>query len=231
MMMTVPLVNNFYRDQYQKLFLSLILTLVFGIVSVGFMLFLIFDRPDPVLFSAAYHNDQHLAPAISKFSIVPLTPVNQANMSNQDLSQWIVNALVKSFSISSQEYEQEIANNKNYFGHDAQQSYLSILNNMVQFDNYTTRQSLVSVLKPLGAPIIDNQGVANNQYLWILKLPVVVRFYGSKDLPDQKMNLSIVIGRTSMATDVYGIKIMSIRATDIQRIRNYTGPKAAYAPS
>jgi len=230
MMATVPVLNNFYRDQYQKLFIALILTMIFGVITLCFGLFLLLNHPQPIYFSAAFHNDKNLPPAISKFSIVPLTPINQANMSDINLSQWVVNAMVKSFSLGSQEYRQEMQENRTYFNQNAWQNYLDIMKNLIQFDTLTTRQALVSVLTPLGAPIIDNQGVSNNQYLWVLKLPVIVKFYGSKSMPDQKMDLSIIVGRISMEKDVYGIKIISIKASNIKQIRGYSGPASNYAP-
>jgi hypothetical protein len=97
---------------------------------------------------------------------------------------------------------------------------------MVQFDTLTNRQALVSVLAPVGAPIIDNQGLSDGRYLWIFKLPVIIRFYGSQNLPDQTMDLTIIVGRISMEDDVYGVQIDSIIASNIKRVRNYNGPGA-----
>jgi hypothetical protein len=222
---TVPLQNNFYRDQYKKLFVTLIVAITISLIVLSVVFFMLLNRPDPVYFSAVYHDDKHLPPAVSKYSIVPLTPVDKPNMSNLEISQWLVNAIVKSFSLNSQEYNAEIQGKRKYFSDKAWVQYQALVNEMVQFDTLTTRQALVSVLTPISAPQFPNQGVLHSKgkYFWIATLPVRIRFYGNESLPVQTMKLAVTVDRISMANDVDGIKIDSIVASEVKHIRDYAG--------
>ncbi len=129
----------------------------------------------------------------------------------------MLSTIVKLFSYDLQQYPLQLRANQTYLLPEAQNAYLSILNSMAHLGEYTTKDTVVSVVYPKGAPSLYDQGVASGRYYWAFDLPIEIQFSGSILIPTQSLTLRIIIVRTSMDNDVYGIKIASITASGIRR--------------
>jgi hypothetical protein len=157
--------------------------------------------------------------AISNYSITPRTAIDKPppNFGEEELNEWLVTTIIKLFTYDLQDYPAELNQHLFYLLPETQEAYISILDNMAHLGDYTTKDVIVSVVHPKGAPALYDQGIANGRYYWIFDLPIDVQFSGSISIPSQSMTLRIVVVRTSMDNDVYGIKIASIKASNIRR--------------
>ncbi len=213
-----PLFSNFYQDQYKRAVFATAFTALTNLICAFLIIFLLLQRPSDIYMPA-----EQVGPAIpaslavSNYSITPKIALDKPNFTNEELNEWILNTVIKLFTYDLQDYPAELSQNQAYLLPEAQTQYVSILNKIAPFGEYTTKEVIVSIVRPKGAPALYDQGVSNGQYYWIFDLPINVEFSGSVIIPPQTMTLRIALVRTSMDNDVYGIKIASMLASNIRR--------------
>ena len=178
----------------------------------------ILRSPQDVRFPAAYSEQKQENPAITQFSLVPRIAVSKPNLSNSELFQWLTNAVTASFSVDSQQFANEQMADAVFFTENGWAQFNNILNGMYQFNSLTSKDYLISTLRPQGAPIIDNKGVSQGRYMWVIELPVVIHFNGTVQVPDQSMTLKIIVIRTPMDSDIDGVKIEQIQALNVKKL-------------
>lgn len=213
----VPMFCNFYQDQYRRAVFATAFVTLTNLICVFMIIFLFLQKPINTYVPAEYATVSSRSIAISDFSITPKIPLDQSNFREGEINQWLLKTTTQIFTYDLQNYPQELRNNQTYFLPEAQSQYLSILNNMVPLGEYTQKDVIVSTVYAKGAPSIYDQGVANGRYFWIFDFPVDVEFAGTVSIPSQSMTLRLVVVRTSMENDVYGVKIAAITASNIQR--------------
>ena len=213
-----PLFSNFYQDQYKRAVFATAFTALMNLICVFLIIFLLLQKPSDIYVPAEEVDPMVPASlAISNYTITPRIPIDKANFTEEELNEWLLSTVIKLFTYDLQDYSAELNRKQFYLLPEAQNEYFSILDNMAHLGEYTTKEVIVSVVHPKGAPALYDQGVANGRYYWIFDLPIDVQFSGSVNIPSQSMTLRIVVVRTSMDNDVYGIKIASIKANNIRR--------------
>lgn len=217
---TVVMQRNFYRDQYRKLvFMTGFITLT-NIICAFIIAFLLLEHPGKELIQADEVNRPSSNLSATDFDITPQIPVSRPNMKQMEVTQWLLNAIVNSFTYSLQTYTTHLESNQKYYTNTAWRQYTSILNNMVRFDQYKKSEVLISILdlQHGGAPTLYENGVVDGVYTWVYEYPVMVKFAGSVEEPGQSMTLHITVSRTSMKNDPNGIKISNIEAFNVKRL-------------
>lgn len=215
----VPLFANFYQDQYRRAVFATAFATLTNLICVFLIIFLLLQKPADIYVPA-----EEVAPlspsslAISNITITPKIPIDQANFGEEEINQWLLKTVMQLFTYNLQDYPLELRKNQTYLLPEAQNQYLTILNAMAHFGEYTTKDVVFSTVYAKGAPAIYDQGVANGRYFWVFDFPIEVQFSGSIIIPTQTMTLRIVVVRTSMDNDVDGIKIASITESDVRRI-------------
>lgn len=214
----VPLFSNFYQDQYRRAVFATAFATLTNLICVFLIIFLLLQKPADTYVPAEEVSPLNPASlAVSNFEITPKIPIDKANFGDEEINQWLLKTVMQLFTYDLHDYPLELRKNQTYFLPEAQSQYLSILNAMAHFAEYTTKEVVVSTVLPKGAPAVYDQGVSNGRYSWAFDFPIEVQFSGSILIPSQAMTLHIVVVRTSMENDVDGIKIAAITATDIRR--------------
>lgn len=213
----VPMFCNFYQDQYRPAVFATAFVTLTNLICIFIIIFLFLQKPITTYIPAEYSTIPSQSLAISDFSITPKIAIDQPNFREDEMNQWILETVMQLFSYDLQNYPQELRKNQTYFLPEAQNQYLSIVNTMAPLGEYTQKEVIVSTTHPKGAPSIYDQGISNGRYFWAFDFPIDVEFSGTVNIPSQAMTLRLVVVRTSMDNDVYGIKIASIIANNIQR--------------
>ena len=214
----VPLFSNFYQDQYKRAVFATAFATLTNLICVFLIIFLLLQKPIDVYVPAEEVPPQVPASlAISNYTITPKIPIDKANFTDDEINQWLLKTVLQLFTYDLQDYPLQLRKNQGYLLPEAQNQYLSILNAMAHFGEYTTKNVVSSIVSPKGAPAVYDQGVTNGRYFWVFDFPIEVQFAGSIAIPTQDMTLQIIVVRTSMENDVDGIKIASITASDIRR--------------
>lgn len=221
---TARMFKNFYRDQYKNLALASFVISLLNVACIIIIVYLlVFNKPSDVYISAQISNANSSIPAESSFSITPRIPINRTNMSQAQLEQWLINAIHSSFSYDLQFYNKQLSANQHYYTNQGWAQFKAVLESFVKFDTYTLKDTIISLLRPTGAPVVYKHGVINGRYTWIFDFPVQLEFIGTVTFPAYTMKLRIQVERTSMEEDVYGLKIDGMQALEVRRRATLAG--------
>jgi intracellular multiplication protein IcmL len=98
-LVAVKLRNDFYRDNYRRIVLSIFFLLFIIFAQTGVIYYLLTHRPLPVYF-ATTNNGRVMR-------ILPVIPLDEPNMPNSALLQWATDAASAAFSYLFVNYREQ----------------------------------------------------------------------------------------------------------------------------
>lgn len=194
--MTVQLRDDFYRDGFRKILLSLAMlagaTVLLVIVSLYFFLHQVL----PITF--VIYPDRHVLPDV---------PLSKPYLSTPDLLQWVSNVLPKAFTFDFEDYDHEFKDLRQYFTANGWNKYSELANTLVNRNELLNKKMFISAT-PGGAPVILNQGIIDQNYAWWVQMPINVRYSDVEEMThDAKFTIQALLVRVSTLNNLDGISI------------------------
>lgn len=191
---TVLLRNEFYRDKYRSM-----IQIVFGmavalIVSVTANFYLILNRPAPLYF------------ATDRGNLIPMTPLSQPNLAQENLLRWVTEAAVKVYTFDFQNYRGQFQDASRNFTPEGWNEFKTAMERSNTLD-YVKDKRLVVSAAPTGSPVISNEGVVAGVYAWKIQMPVLVTYSGANESSTQPLILTMVITRVPTLSSPDGVGI------------------------
>src|SRR3990167_1013088 len=172
--------NAFYQRFYYLVLLTFALSLVIIAILLGIIVFLIKNPVHPLYFAAD---------KISR--LIRDVSVNQP-MSQDMVSQWVVEAVQAANSYDYLNYRFQLQDAQKYFVDYAWQNYLRALTasqNLVSI----TRLRLVMVAKVVGSPQLQKEGLLSGAYAWKYQMPVLVTAWNPPYDDKSKSNIPFLV--------------------------------------
>jgi intracellular multiplication protein IcmL len=203
--------NAFYRDNYRRLVIILLMAIVILFLMVGALVYVVTHPPKPKYFAT---NTQG--------RLVPLVALNKPNLSNASLLQWANTAAIAAFTYNFVNYRQELQAASEFF---TPQGWRAFLNSLRESNNLSAVQSknLVVSAVATGAPVIIQRGVINNRYSWRVQMPLLVTYQSANDLSQQHLIVTMLITLVSTLNTPRGIGIAQFIATPTGRTDSLPG--------
>lgn len=198
----IVLRNNFYRDNYHRLMLICI-GLIFICTCLLFWAF--YERakkPMPRYFATTYDG-----------KLIPLIPLNQANLTDNELLQWAVEAAVACYSFNYENYRKALQDARIFFTKEGYEFFMRALNDSNNLQAVIEKKMIVSA-KPTGAAVVLNQGAKQGLYSWDVKLPMEISYRNETTPIRQYVVLTMRIVRTSTLESPSGVGIVSYVVTE-----------------
>ncbi len=201
----VRLKAEFYRDGFGKVLLlfAMILSAVVGMACVSAYLFM--TKPNPVYFHTIDNEWRVLAPV----------PLNVPYLSDADLSQWVGQALVESFTYDFLNYQRQQQDVMPYYSQKGLQSLQGQLNRYhLDYDSFQ-KTKIFSHAQLAGAPYIFNEGFLPDEgkYAWDVQIPVNVSYSNGIK---HSLALKLRVKRVSTLNYLYGVTIDEMTITESQ---------------
>ncbi|MGD9108490.1 MAG: type IVB secretion system apparatus protein IcmL/DotI [Gammaproteobacteria bacterium] len=193
----VKLRSNFYRDSYRKVTMALLGAIIIIVALVGIVIFLIVSRPTPKYFATT-----------DSGRIIPLIPLNQPNLSENNVLQWASQALVSIFSFDFLHYQRSFQESRKYFTTSGWNSFMEALSQAKTIQTVKDQRLIVSAVLN-GAPIISNQYIIGGRYTWEAQIPLLISYQGTNSYSDNIL-ATLKIQRVSTLDNQYGIGITEI---------------------
>lgn len=194
----VKLRKNFYRDNYRIVVIALLISLLIICLLVGLIYYLETHQRKPTYFATT-----------SSGRLIPMTPLNQPNMSDHAVLQWTSKAITSLYSYDFQNYRESFQNDKQYF---TDQGWRAFLNGLKQSGNLKTvkKQKLTVQAVPESAPVVVRKGVHNGIYSWRIQMPIVVTYRSLNQEYTQHLLVTVLVQRLSTLSSKHGIGIAQI---------------------
>src|SRR5579862_6169818 len=157
--------NNFYRRQY-------LLTLAAFALNVIVIIFLVF-----VLIALQNHPVRPVYFATDNVGrLVHIIPVNQKNMSNDDLISWTIEAVQESGSYDFMNYRDQLQGSQKYFTYSGWSKFknaFAAANNLPS----VLKSQMIVLTKVVGMPNILQEGIlTSGSYGWQVRMPILVTY-------------------------------------------------------
>ena len=198
----VRLRQEFYRDSFLKVLISIGLVLTTIAVVASLSVYLFITKPSPVFFSTD-----------NEWRILPPVSVDQPYLSNPDLLQWVGQALPAAFTYDFLNYNSQQQEVTQYFTSKGWQNLLGQLNNYHIDANSLQKAKMFVNATLTGAPFILNQGVLpEGKYAWRVQIPMNVSY--SNGVPDRSLVVIALVVRVSTLDYLDGVGIEDLNITE-----------------
>jgi intracellular multiplication protein IcmL len=202
---TVALRNDFYRDNYHRVLMVFLISLVLNLGLGSLLYYLMTHPPAPKYFATSIDG-----------RITPLVPMDQKNQSDAELLQWANTAAVAAFTYDFVNYREQLQAGSEFFTADGWNSFLQALQNSRTLDTVKANRLNVSAV-PTSAPTITQQGALRiGAYGWRVQVPLQVTFQGGASYFSTKNYVvTMLIQRVPSLNSPRGIGITSFVTQEV----------------
>ena len=208
-LMMVSLRNAFYKAKYRLLLGVYFLCIAVIAILLGMFVYLLRHPPHPLYFVADEAG-----------RLIQEVPVQQANMSNEEVAAWVVEAVEAAYSYNFVNYRSQLQNAQKYFATGGWREYMKALtasNNLLAL----TQRRQVVIAKVAGAPQLLKQGPSgsSNAMTWQFKMPVLITYLQppyDKPAYSNPWVVSIIVRRQKILESYKGLGVL-------QMIGDYAG--------
>lgn len=194
--------NEFYRDGFRNLIRIVILQTV---IVIGLILALI------VFMTSAKPDDRYFA-TTADGRLMQLVPLDRANMNTSALMSWATQAVTETMTFGYHDYQRRLQQASRHFTRRGWESFAGALQKAKIIDSITANQQVVTA-EPRSAPILQNQGVLNGKYRWLLSMPLRVTYKTGSQQRVENLNVKLLVERVPSLENPAGVGIEQWIAT------------------
>lgn len=194
----VYLRNEFYRDNYRRIVVILLLSMLINL-GLGVILYWMYSHPPEPKYFATSINGR----------ITPLYPLNEPNQSDSAVLQWANQAAIASYSYNFVNYREELQSASEFYTSGGWEAFLKALQGSNLLNAVRAKKLIVSAVATR-APVILQKGVIGGYYSWQVQMPVLVTFQSASEFTQQTNVVTMLIRRVSTLNQPRGIGISQI---------------------
>lgn len=196
--------NEFYKKKFYTVLVFFILSLL-GIGILSYMLhYLVKNPPHPLYF---------VADPVGRLIQEP--PLDQPNMSLNDVAYYVVEAVQSAYTYSYVDYRDELLHAQKYFTDYGWRKYM---NGLVASNNINaiTQRKFIQVGTIVQFPQLTVQGHMGSVYAYKFTLPLLVTYwyppYDDKSRFSNALRITVVVLRASLLDSYKGLGIQQMNA-------------------
>jgi intracellular multiplication protein IcmL len=192
----VRLRNNFYRDNYRRMVLILLIVLIINLSLVGVVFYQLANRPEPRYFATTADG-----------RIMPLYPLSEPMLAPAELLQWAHLATIAAYTYNFVNYRDAFQQLQNSFTPDGWSYFESALQSSRQLETVIAKKLVVTAVAT-GTPVILDQGVISGRYAWKVQIPILVTYQSPNEQTQQPLIVLLTISRVPTVDNPKGIAIV-----------------------
>lgn len=198
----VRLRNNFYRDNYRRVLLALLVLLSAIVLLIGVVFYQIYNRPTEKFFAVTTDG-----------RIMQLYPLSQPMLSPGELLQWAHRAAISAYTYNFVNYRDALQQLQNNFTPAGWRHYENALKASRNLEMIITKKLVVSAVAT-GTPVILDQAVLDGRYSWKVQIPLLVSYQSPNEQTQRPVMIMMIISRVPTVDMPKGIAIVSFVASE-----------------
>lgn len=198
---TVHLRNEFYRDNYRRVLLVLLLSMIINLGLGGILFYIVSHPPQPKYFATSVSG-----------RITPIVALDEPNQSDSSVRQWAVQAAIAAYSYDWVNYKPQLEAASEYFTPDGWRKFIKALGDSNTIDLVKAKHIVVSSVVT-GAPIVLEKDVLNGRYSWRIQMTLVVTYESASEFSQFNNVITLLVTRISTLNSPRGIGIAQFVAT------------------
>ena len=200
----VHLRNAFYRRKFRFILGVFVSSLIANVVLIGMVVFLVKNPTEPLYF-----------PADSIGRLINVVPVQDANMSLQDVTSWAVEAVEAAYSYDFVNYRVQLQSAQKYFTNYGWRNYMKALGTSNNFKALTDRKFII-IAKVVEPPKLLVTGMLGGAQAWKFQMPVLVTYlmppFTDKSKFDNPLIVTVVVQRQDILQSYKGLGVIQLIA-------------------
>lgn len=158
--------NNFYRDRYTSILISVLIAMILLLSAMSFVLYQVYTRPLPVFIAVSADNQR-----------MQLTAHDSPNLLSTTILKWASKAATAAYTFNFAEYVSQINAVRPYFTSTGWVDYQASVDGLL---DAIIAQKLLVYGVVSGPPVISNQGeLPGHEYAWRVQIPFIVIYQGA----------------------------------------------------
>lgn len=175
--------NAFYRDNYRRALLALLLVLIMNCGLAGLIAYE-WMHPTPPQYFATTADGR----------IIMLHPLSDPVLPDDFVLQWAADAVHKAFSLDYVHWREQLQDASNNFTPDGWKWFLDSLKNTNNLKTLTDLQ-MVSNATVTGAPQVQEKEVIDGHYAWKITMPLLVTYTSIGHTINMPMQVTLIVVR------------------------------------
>ena len=198
----VKLRNHFYRDNFRRLALVLLLSLILNVVLAVSLIYKYQEVPKIIYFATSQSG-----------KLIYLQPLQTPILSNAAIVAWVNSTIPKIYNIDFLNYRQQMADIQKYFTRYGWQEFLLAFSPTLK---HVQTDQLVATSAPANVPYVISQGLMNGVYSWRVQVPLLITFQKGSQQQQQQVVWTLLVQRVN---NLYTDQLLGISQV-IQTIQN-----------
>lgn len=194
--------DKFYGDKLG--FLSLLILFVLGLLLLSIYITIVLrplKSPPPMFFKAGENGE-----------LIQEAPLNQPNVSNNILLNWVTESMMISNTFNFVNYATKIEAAREYFTPEGYESFTKALQDTRLLQTVISNKFVLRAM-PTAAPQIVKEGELANRYLWKIKLPMMFQYKNIGTGLFDSADLNVLVVRVPTTVSANGLKILRYEIT------------------
>jgi len=201
-LMTVVVRNEFYRDGFRNL-------IKIAIAEAAIIVALIITF---IAYIDTTRTQDHYFATTADGRIMPMLPLEQANMTDSALLTWASQAASDTMTFGFHDYERRLQSSARYFTRDGWATFDSALQSSRVIESVTALNEVLTA-EARSAPIPLKHGVLNGKFFWVVKVPLKVTYLSGTESHIETPDVTLLIFRVSELENPKGVGIQQWIAT------------------
>jgi len=190
--------NEFYHDGSHYTMAIVLILVAINAFLFYMVINLYTDHPAPRYFATN-----------AQGSLIELVHLDQPYLSNNELLTWVMEAATEAYSFDYVSYKSQLQKKREYFTDEGYAHYLKALHDSNNIE-YVLKSKMVVTAQPTGTPVIQQEGVLNGQYAWVIQMPMRLLYQNSGTQRSQEVILQLTVFRRSVLDAPRGVGIAQL---------------------
>lgn len=192
----VVLRNEFYRDGYRTMLRLALIEAVVILALIGTMVFIVnTNQPENRYFATTEDG-----------RLIPMVGLNQPNLSKPALMSWVAQAATEVMTFGHHDYPRRLQEASRNFTPRGWESFTMALQESRIMEIVKENDQVVTAA-PRGAPIIQQEGVVQGRYQWVVQIPLTVTFQSGTKKRSENYTVTMVVVRVPRLESPNGVGI------------------------
>jgi intracellular multiplication protein IcmL len=205
-LMTVVVRNEFYRDGFRNLmWLAIAEAVIIVIMLVTF-----------ISYMTTFRSQDHYFATTADGRIMQLLPLDRPNMMTSALLSWAAQRGSEVMTFGFHDYQRRLQTSSRFFTRHGWETFAAALQQSRIIESVEALQQVVSA-QPRSAPILQQEGIFNGKYRWVIRLPLTVKYQSGTNSRTDNLMVELVITRVPSLENPDGVGIeqwVAVNATN-----------------
>ena len=192
----VILRNEYYRDGYR---LALRIAVVQSFIIIGLIA--------AMFYVVKVHQPENRYFATTEDGrLIPMVSLIQPNLSSPALMSWVAQAATETMTFGFNDYRRRLQEASRNFTPQGWESFSAALQGAKIVESIQENSQVISAA-PLGAPILETEGVVGGRYQWVVQMPLLLTYQSGTKTRTSRWVLTLVIVRVPRLESPNGVGI------------------------